>query len=606
MAIIAESRDPRRPFVKPVKLLAVAVLAVLVALFATTVAAAQSDDDEKVVLTIGLNDDVDTFNPIVGVEVPDYDAWNLNYATLTDKAADDFAITPGLAESWEASNDGKTYTYTLRDGLEWSDGQPLTAEDVAWNIERARDEEWLNPYTTVQNLEARAIDERTVEIVSSVPDPKLPAIDIYLLPKHIWDKYSADEITKFNGLTGVGSGPFILTEYQPGQFWRHEANDSYWAGRPKYDEIVFRIFNNADAMVAALENGEIDAAFDVPASSFSRLEQAEGIVAVEGQQGNVDEIAINGGAGLEKPHPALLDLRVRQAIGHAIDRQTIISQVYSGIGAPALTFSPSPDTSWLPEIPVDEQYAFDLDEANRILDEAGYEDTNGDGVREMPGGGDPLNFTFAVRTDSQVARPIAEFAKGWLEDIGIALTFELMNESKLTEVIGKGEYDMFHWSWTPFVDPDFMLSVFQCNQVAQDPDDPTNYYNDANWCDEEYDDLYNQQKVELDQAKRKEIVHEMLTRFYESGVYVNLVQNPDLEAYRTDRFEGWLRQPAEVGPVIFTNTSPTYYNLTPIEGGGSSGGMSTAAISALVVAGLIALGAIAVLLMRRRTAEERE
>lgn len=591
---------------KPVKLFALAALVVLVALATTAVASAQSDDGDKIVLTVGLNDDVDTFNPIVGVEVPDYDAWNLNYATLTDKAADDFAVIPGLAESWEASNDGKTYTYTLREGLEWSDGQPLTAEDVVWNIERARDEEWLNQYSTVQNLTAKAIDERTVEITSSVPDPKLPVMDIYLLPKHLWDKYSPDQITKFNGLTGVGSGPFILTEYQPGQYWRHEANDTYWAGRPKYDEIVFRIFNNADAMVSALENGEIDVAYDLPSSSFSRLEQAEGIVAIEGQQGNVDEIAINGGAGLKKPHPALLDVRVRQAIGRSIHRQTLIDQVYAGIGAPALTFSPSPDTSWLADIPVDEQYTFDLDRANQILDEAGYEDTNGDGVREMPGGGEPLNFTFAVRTDSQVAKPIADFAKGWLEDVGIAITYDLMNESKLTEVIGKGEYDMFHWSWTPYVDPDPMLSYFQCSQVSSDPDNPTDYWNDANWCDPEYDKLYEQQKVELDPQKRREIVHEMLTRFYKSGVYVNLVQNPDLEAYRTDRFEGWLRQPAEVGPVIFTNTSPTYYNLTPIEGGGSSSGMSSAALGALVVAGLLALGALAYMLMRRRTAEERE
>ena len=591
---------------KSMKLLLVSAAVVLVALGAATGATAQSGDDDKIVLTVGVNDDVDTFNPLVGVEVPNYDAWILNYATLTDKAADDFAITPGLAESWEVSNDGKTYTYTLREGLEWSDGEPLTADDVAWNIERARDDEWLNQYTTVQNLEAKAIDERTVEITSSVPDPKLPAMDLYLLPKHIWDKFSADEITKVDGVFGVGSGPFILTEHQPGQFWRLEANESYWAGAPKYDEIVFRIFNNADAMVAALENGEIDAAFDVPSASFSRLEQADGIVAIQGQQGNVDEIAINGGAGLKKPHPALLDVRVRQAIGHSIDRQTIINQVYAGIGAPALTFSPSPDTSWLADIPVEEQYVFDLDQANQILDDAGYEDTDGDGVREMPGGGEPLDFTFAVRTDSQVAKPIAEFAQGWLEDVGIAVTFELMNESKLTEVIGKGEYDMFHWSWTPFVDPDFMLSVFTCDQVSKDPDNPTNYYNDANWCDAEYDRLYEQQKVELDPVKRKEIVHQMLTRFYESGVYVNLVQNPDLEAYRTDRFEGWIRQPAEVGPVIFTNTSPTYYNLTPIEGGGSGGGMSSAAISALVVAGLIGLGAIVFVLMRRRTAGERE
>lgn len=590
---------------KPMKLVALAVALVFVALGLSAAATAQSDD-EKIVLTVGT-EDVDSFNPLVGVEVPDYEAWNLHYATLTDKAAADFAVIPGLAESWEASNDGKTYTYTLREGLKWSDGEPLTADDIAWNITRGRDEEWGHSYSTIQNLTAKAIDERTVEIASSVPDPKLPTMDIYLLPEHIWSKLDADEITKYDGQDGVGSGPFTLAEYKSGQYWRMVANDNYWGGRPAIDEVVFRIFNNADAMVAALESGEIDAAQDVPANAFERLGGIEGIVTIEGQQGNVDEVAINGGAGLEKPHPALLDLKVRQAIAHAIDDQTIIDKVNAGIGAPALTFSPSPDPTWLADIPVEDQYEFDLDKANQILDDAGYEDTSGDGVREMPGGGEPLNLTFAVRTDSQVAKPIAEFVKGWLEQIGIAVTFDLMNESKLTEVIGKGEYDLFHWSWTPFVDPDPMLWYFTCENLSKDPKNPTNYWNDANWCDPEYDELYEQQKVELDPDKRREIVHEMLTIFYKAAVYNNISQNPDLQAYRTDRFEGWLRQPADVGPVIFSNTSPTYFNLEPIEGGSSADdGMSTGAIAALVVAGLLALAALAWALMRRRTAGERE
>jgi peptide/nickel transport system substrate-binding protein len=587
-----------------VKLLFAAAVA-LVALGVSAAATAQSGD-EKVVLTVAT-DDVDSFNPLVGVEVPDYEAWNLQYATLTDKAAADFAVIPGLAESWEASNGGKTYTYTLRDGLRWSDGMPLTAAEIAWNINRGRDEQWGHSYSTVQNLKASAPDERTLVIVSSVPDPKLPTMDIYLLPQHIWGKLDKNEITKYDGQDGVGSGPFTLAEYKPGQYWRMVANDNYWGGRPAIDEVVFRVFNNADAMVAALEAGEIDAAQDVPANAFERLSGVEGIVTVEGQQGNVDEVAVNGGAGLKKPHPALLDLRVRQAIAHAIDDQTIIDKVNAGIGEPALTFSPSPDPSWLPDIPVEEQYTFDLDKANQILDDAGYADTDGDGVREMPGGGQPLNLTFAVRTDSQIAKPIADFVKGWLEKIGIAVTFDLMNESKLTEVIGKGEYDLFHWSWTPFVDPDPMLWYFTCENVSQDPKNPTNYWNDANWCDPEYDELYQQQKVELDPEKRREIVHEMLTRFYKAAVYNNISQNPDLQAYRTDRFTGWIRQPADVGPVIFSNTSPTYVNLKPIEGASSSdGGLSTGALGALVVAGVLVLGGIAWIVVRRRSAGERE
>ena len=171
----------------------------------------------------------------------------------------------------------------------------------------------------------------------------------------------------------------------------------------------------------------------------------------------------------------------------------------------------------MPEIPDDQKYEFDLDKAKALLDEAGYEDTDGDGVREMPGGGEPLKMRYAVRSESPTSQPNAEFITGWLKEIGIATTQKVYDDGQLTEVIGKGDYDMFVWGWTPFVDPDPMLSYFTCDQVSQDPEDPTNYYNDANLCDPGYDKLYKQQKVELDQAKRMEIVHEMLARFARTG-----------------------------------------------------------------------------------------
>ena len=91
----------------------------------------------------------------------------------------------------------------------------------------------------------------------------------------------------------------------------------------------------------------------------------------------------------------------------------------------------------------------------------------------MPGGGRPLDFVYAVRTESQSAPGVAEFVSGWLSEIGIATTQQPMNDTRLTEVIGRGDYDMFVWGWTPFVDPDTMLSYFTCDNVSQDPDDPT-------------------------------------------------------------------------------------------------------------------------------------
>ncbi len=594
----------------------VALVVTLTALVGVTVAAAADENGDKVVFTVGLTNDYDTLNPVVGVEVPDYEVWNLQYATLTDKATADFATIPGLAESWKASNGGKTYTYTLRDGLTWSDGTPLTAKDVAFTVNRARKEAWLNYNSTVANLTAKAIDDKTVEITSSVPDPKLPTMDAYILPEHVWGKLDAKAITKVPGTDGVGSGPFTLLEAKRGQFWTMKANPSYWgwAGKePPIDEVVFRLYTNGDAMVAALESGEVDAAHDVPAEQFTRLEGKDGIVTVNGEQGGFAEIAVNGGRpenqrvdGIGNGNPALSDIEVRKAIAHAIDKQTLIDRVSAGIGRPGTTMSPSASPEWIPELPEADQFTFDLEKSKALLDAAGYKDTNGNGIREGKDGKD-IVLTYYILGDSQTAPGNAEFVTGWLKEIGLGTKLKTVNGSKLTEIIGKGDYDLFQWGWTPFVDPDPMLSYFTCGQLSKDPEDPTNYYNDANWCDPAYDADYKAQNQELDKDKRIEIVHRMLKRFYDSATYNVLTFEGDLQAYRTDRFTGWLRQPADVGPVLFSNTSPTYANLTPVAAtGDSGGGLSTAGIVAIGVAGLVLVGLLVFFLTRRRSADERE
>jgi peptide/nickel transport system substrate-binding protein len=456
------------------------------------------------------------------------------------------------------------------------------------------------------NLEATATDERTVEITTSVPDPKLPTMDVYIVPEHIYSEISAEEVLTYDALDGVGSGPYTLEDWTPGQSWTMVANPNYYGwgdDGPEIDRVVFRVFDNLDAMAAALEAGELDAAHNLSFESVEGLEASPDIVVVPGQQGSFAELAMNGmQGGLGDGHPALLDLDVRHAIAMAIDRQTLVDRVLLGQGDPGAALSVSPDTSWRPEIT--DGFDFDPDAANALLDEAGYADTDGDGIREMPDGSRDLTFRYVQRSESDYEPAFREFITGWLEDIGIATTVEVYDDTQLTDVIARGEYDLFAWGWTPFVDPDPMLSYFTCDQVTTDPAEPL--YNDANWCSEEYDALYEQQKVELDPDRRREIVHEMLQLFYDESTYVVLFYDPDLQAYRTDRFEGWLQQPAEIGPVLFTNSSPTYANLT-VTGEGSGGGTNTALWIAVAVGAALLLGLGGVFALRRRaTREERE
>ena len=170
------------------------------------------------------------------------------------------------------------------------------------------------------------------------------------------------------------------------------------------------------------------------------------------------------------------------------------------------------------------------------------------------------------------------------------------------------------WGWTPYVDPDTMLSYFTCDQVASDPEDPTNYYNDANWCDPEYDKLYEQQKVELDPDKRMQQVHEMLTRFYESATYVPLYLQADLQAYRKDKFDGLgapagrdraravLQQLAELRDAQAGGGD----DAADGGGGGDDGGGGAGLI--IGIGAVVLLGAVGlVVAMRRRgSADERE
>lgn len=598
--------------------LVLVTLAIMVGLMSPA-ATAQEDDD--LVLTVGMVQPLDTLNVTAGFLVSEFEYWTLQYATLTDKAADDFATIPGLAESWEGSDDGLTYIYTLREGLLWSDGEPLTADDIAWTVNTSAEQEWLNHSATTGNLTATAIDDRTVEITTSEPDPRLPQMDAYILPRHIWEEQAADgDPSDYPADDGIGSGPFVLDQNQPEEFLRLAANDNYWGGRPTVDAIIFRIFSNPEAMVAAIESGEIDAAHAIPANSVEGLRGNEDITVVEGQQGGFDEIAFNLGDGVGQPHPALLDLQFRTAIAHSIDKAAAVEDILFGLGEPATTISPGADPKWRPELTDEERFEYDVALANSILDDAGYADSNGDGVREMPGGGDNIVLRHMINTDSDTAGAVADFLTGWLDAIGIGVETSAFDEGQLIEVIGRGDYDSFFWGWTPFVDPDPMLSYFTTDQLPY-AEDASDYYNDANWADPEYDQLYAAQRVDLDPDSRVETVHEMLRIFHATAGYIPLWYSPDLQAYRNDRFQGWVQQPAEVGPVMFSNSSPSYVLLTPVgdEPAGTTGEGTVAAEDAgedgelnivLVGAALAAvvLAALAVVAWRRRkaTAEDRE
>jgi peptide/nickel transport system substrate-binding protein len=276
----------------------------------------------------------------------------------------------------------------------------------------------------------------------------------------------------------------------------------------------------------------------------------------------------------------------------------VIEDLWFGLASSLETMSPSADPKWLPDIPDENRFTYDPDRANQILDDAGYLDTDGDGIREMPDGTNPIVLRHAVNTDGDLAGPIGELFLGWMEEIGIGVELASYDQDALFGVIIEGTYDTFFWGWVPFVDPDPMLSYFTEAELLN--------YNDANWTDPVYEELYLEQKEELDPDRRVEIVHEMLTILHDAAVYIPMYLGPDLQAYRTDTFEGWVQQPAEIGPVFFSNSSPSYARLTPVGGDGGVLGTGNLLLWGGIAAGVIVLIAIFVAVRRSSTKDERE
>ncbi len=525
------------------------------------------------VLTVGIVNDVDSLNPFVGFLVESYEVWGLMYDTLTGYGAEDFSAVPGLAESWTTSDDGTVWTYTLRSGVTWSDGEPLTARDAAYTFNRIIDgeAEQTNYGGYVANIvSAEATDDTTLVLTTDVPTPTMLHLAVTILPDNFWSEVSGKQVSTFTNEPGgtpppVGSGPYVLTGREVGQSVTLEANENYWAGAPHMDEIVFRVYSSAEALAQALRKGEIDIADSLEANVFNSLKGQDGIETLESKYSGFNEIAFNVGAAtvddrkIGDGHPALEDKRVRIALAHAVDLDTILQRAAGGYGEVASGVIPSmyPSLHYQAEQP----YAFDIDEANRLLDEAGYA-RGSDGIRTMPDGTNPLKLRFFARSESKPSQTTMQFVQEWFKEVGVEIVPKVISEDQLTEAVTTGEFDIFEWGWVVEPDPDFQLSVFTCDQRSyEEGGELQPGLSDGFYCNPDYDALYAKQKTQIDPDERAATVKEMQKILYDDVPYLVEYYYDDLQAYRSDRIAGVVRQPEPDGVIVFQYGTYTYRNV---------------------------------------------
>ncbi|HSL11389.1 MAG TPA: ABC transporter substrate-binding protein [Actinomycetota bacterium] len=580
---------------------------------------ASPTQDEEITFVAGTLNDVRTVNFFRAFETPEFEVMDLNYDLLIGFAEEDLSPVPQLATEWTQSDDGMTWTITVRDDVTWHDGEQFTVDDVLWtyNFIVENNMSGINyfPYTD----EFVKVDDYTFEWKTTQPTtaPLAPPY-VYILPEHIWGDFSKDDARKFpNYPNTIGTGPFQLTEWQKGQSWTMEANEDYWGGAPQIDKYVVRKYDNEEAMVTALREGEIDYIGDLGTDLFESLEGVEGITTHVGPLDSFTQMSFpmcepeapNADVDCKdtgnKGHPALRDHDVRLAIAHAIDKQTLVDRVLQGYGEPGDTFIPPYLSRW--HVEPDNPIAFDPAEANRILDEGGYEDTDGDGIREMPGGGEPLDFRFLLRTEDPASITSGEFISGWLRDIGIATRPQAVTDDRLTAIYPTNDFDLYIWGWGVEPDPGFQLSTYTSEECG--------YWSDTCWSNERYDELYQQQSVAPSFDERHGIIAEMQNIYYDEIPQINLYFYNTLSAYDSAEWGGLTEVP-QVGGGYLWGGYGRYSALTlaPASmlgdtGGGTTGGGGDSGISAgiwIAIVGAIVALVVIVALVRRTRSDEHE
>lgn len=512
---------------------------------AATASEPATQPGQPAVVRIGWGGSPDTLNPGTAILAEAYSLFELVYSSMYELNLDG-SYSPDLAKSMEVSDDGTVYTFTLRDDLRWHDGQPVTARDVVFSYQfyqKHEDFPYMPAYTGYFDT-VEAPDDQTVvlTLTEAIPNIESQLFWLFILPEHIWAEHDTPEgAAAFENTEMIGSGPFKLREYRQGEFVHLEAVKDHPVVPPKIDEVVFQTFDNQDALVQALLTGQVDMITEMPNTAVPTLRNADNVELVIGAPlaPDIADIIPNQTPpelcppdGVCSGHPALRDLAVRQALAHATDKQKIIDVVLLGLGTPGLTLIPDGLGMWYND--TIEDYAFDIAEANRILDEAGYGDSDGDGVREMPDGSRPLTFRLYWPSDSATAPRIAELLDETWSQIGVSLQPQALDPDALTSVCCPTfDYDILLWGWGSDPDPAFLLSVHLTDEI------PTGL-SETGYSNPEFDALYAQQATTLDPAERQALIWRMQEILHRDVAYIVPYYAQATQAFRTDRFRGWV------------------------------------------------------------------
>ena len=448
-------------------------------------------------------------------------AQEMLYETLVNITADGYEGC--LAESWDISDDGKTYTFHIRDGVKFSDGEVCDANAIKANFDAIIENKDRHTWLEMMNLlvGVSAPDDKTFVIELSEPYyPLLTELGVTRPFAMISPKAMKDGSTKDGVNAYIGTGPYVLTDFVTDEYAIFEANENYWGEQPKIKKITVKVIPDNQTRILALEKGEIDMIFGknmIDADTINQYTGNDKFTVSLSDPTSTRQIVLN------TTRDVLADKEVRQALQHATNKQAISDGIFYGLEQPADTLF----AKTVPYCDIDlEPYAYDVELAQSMLDEAGWV-VGADKIREKDG--QKLNIDLLYNSDSVTEKAIAEYLQSEYQKIGISLNIHGEEEQSYRDNMKAGNFDMvFNICWGTPYDPQSSLAAMRA-PVYGDYAAQLGLEDKAD-IDQAITDIL----VSTDETKRQELYTFVLTRLHEDAVYIPLTYECNKAIYRSD------------------------------------------------------------------------
>ncbi len=459
----------------------------------------------------------------------------------------DLSIIGDLAESWEISKDGLVITFHLRKGVKWSDGVEFTANDVLFGFNTIIDDKTPTAYKEdfLQVNKAEVLDKYTFRV--TYKKPFAPALsswgNLVVLPEHL---LKGKDITKTTMIREpIGLGPYKLKKWIPGQELILESYRDYFEGRPYIDRYIYRIIPDPATMFLELQAGGLDMMGLTP---LQYTKQTDTEIFRENFQKFRYPVFSYTHMAFNLKHPWFKDKHIRQAIAYAIDKKEIIDVVLFGLGSPAT--GPYVPNTW-PYNPNVKKYEYNPEKAKQLLAEAGWKDTNGDGILDKDG--KKFEFTILTNMGNNLRKNTATIIQWRLAKIGIKVNIRVLEWSTfVNEFIDKRRFEAVILGWSISPDPD-QYDIWHSSKTREKE------FNFIGYNNPEVDELLEKGRRTFNIEERKKAYFRIQEILAEEVPYIFLYV-PDATPIVHSRFKG-----IKPSPIGISYNLPKWYVPKPLQ-----------------------------------------